>query len=84
MIQGMTHPHAGYTPLIVDAWQWHTSRSRWVTPTKKDSVEFLKLGAEIPIYSTVNLYALKDVIQAVKGLKDNQFNGEAVLRVSDK
>ena len=50
--------------------------------TYQDGVEFLRLAAEIPLHSTVNVYALEEANQALEDLKHSRFNGEAVLRIS--
>jgi len=47
--------------------------------TYQDGVEFLDLAAEIPIVSTIQIYALEDANQALNDIKHSQINGEAVL-----
>ncbi len=49
--------------------------------TCQDGVEFLKLAAEIPLHSTVNLYPLEHVNQALLDLKYSRFSGQAVLKI---
>ncbi|MBN2503587.1 MAG: zinc-dependent alcohol dehydrogenase family protein [Anaerolineales bacterium] len=49
--------------------------------TYQDGVEFLELGAEIPIVSTVQMYAFEDASQALIDLKHSRINGEAVLQI---
>jgi propanol-preferring alcohol dehydrogenase len=49
--------------------------------TYQDGVDFLKIAAEIPITSTVTLYPLEQVGQALADLKHSRLNGEAVLQI---
>ncbi len=49
--------------------------------TYQDGVEFLELAAEIPIVSTVQMYAFEDAPQALIDLKHSRINGEAVLQI---
>ncbi|MBE9524084.1 MAG: alcohol dehydrogenase, partial [Chloroflexi bacterium] len=49
--------------------------------TYRDGVEFLRLAAEIPIVSTIQVYALEDANQALRDIKHSNINGEAVLRI---
>lgn len=49
--------------------------------TYQDGLEFLKLAVEIPIESTIQMYALKDANQALLDVKNSSLNGEAVLRI---
>ena len=49
--------------------------------TYQDGIEFLKLVIEIPIESTIQMYALEDVNQALLDVKNSSLNGEAVLRI---
>ena len=51
--------------------------------TYQDGVEFLRLAAEIPIQSTVQIYELEAANQALMDVKHSQINGEAVLRIAD-
>lgn len=50
--------------------------------TYTDGVEFLKLAAEIPIYSTVQTYNLEQANQALLDVKYSKLNGEALLIIS--
>jgi len=49
--------------------------------TYQDGVEFLRLAPEIPIRSTVAVYALEDANLALLDMKHSRINGEAVLKV---
>lgn len=49
--------------------------------TRRDGEEFLKLAAEIPIHSEVQVYDLKDANMALNTLKNDAVRGAAVLRV---
>jgi len=52
--------------------------------TFQDGADFLKIAAEIPIRSTVNLYPLEMANQALEDMKHSRINGEAVLIVHDE
>jgi len=49
--------------------------------TRKDGEEFLKLAAEIPIRTHVQLYPLSDANRALNALKNDAIPGAAVLQV---
>ena len=51
--------------------------------THQDGVDFLRLAAEIPIMSTVQIYDLLEANQALLDVKKSQINGEAVIRIYD-
>lgn len=50
--------------------------------TFQDGVEFLKLAAEIPVQTTVQMYDLEDANQALIDMKHSRINGEGVLKIS--
>jgi propanol-preferring alcohol dehydrogenase len=47
--------------------------------TRRDGEDFLRIAAEIPIRSQVNLYPLHDANRALNDLKADRINGAAVL-----
>ena len=49
--------------------------------TRQDCREFLKLAAETPIQTQIQLYGLADANQALADLKHSRFEGAAVLRL---
>ncbi len=49
--------------------------------TYQDGLEFLALAEEAGIKSTVQIYPVSEVNQALDDMKNSRFNGEAVLRV---
>lgn len=49
--------------------------------TYQDGVDFLRIASEIPIQSTVTLYALEEANRALLDMKHSRINGEAVLMV---
>ncbi len=51
--------------------------------TYQDGVEFLALAAQANIQSTVQLYPVDKVNQALDDMKHSRFNGEAVLKVGN-
>ena len=50
--------------------------------TYQDGVEFLALADQAGIKSTVEIYPVEKVNQALEDMKHSRFNGEAVLRIS--
>jgi alcohol dehydrogenase, propanol-preferring len=50
--------------------------------TRKDGEEFLRIAAEIPIRTRVQLFALAEANLALNTLKNDAISGAAVLRVS--
>jgi len=47
--------------------------------TRQDGEDFLRIAAEIPIRTQVNLYALREANRALNDLKADRVNGAAVL-----
>jgi propanol-preferring alcohol dehydrogenase len=47
--------------------------------TRQDGEEFLRLAAEIPIHSQVNMFPLREANRALQDLKSDRINGAAVL-----
>jgi propanol-preferring alcohol dehydrogenase len=47
--------------------------------TRQDGEDFLRVAAEIPIRSQVNLYPLREANRALNDLKNDRVNGAAVL-----
>jgi len=47
--------------------------------TREDGYEFLRLAAEVPIKTTVEVYSLREANQALLKLKRGKINGAAVL-----
>jgi propanol-preferring alcohol dehydrogenase len=50
--------------------------------TFQDGIELLKLAALIPLHTTVQIYPLDQLNQALQDLKNSRFNGEAVIRIA--
>lgn len=51
--------------------------------TRNDAIEFLKIAAEIPIRTDVELYNLEDANDVLKRLKKSEIRGAAVLKIND-
>jgi alcohol dehydrogenase, propanol-preferring len=49
--------------------------------TRRDGEEFLKLAAEIPIHTHIQVHALSEANRALNALKNDAISGAAVLRV---
>jgi propanol-preferring alcohol dehydrogenase len=47
--------------------------------TRQDGEDFLRIAAEIPIHSQVNLFPLRETNRALNDLKTDRINGAAVL-----
>lgn len=50
--------------------------------TREDGVQFLKVAAEIPVRTQVNLFPLSEANRALNALKHDGFRGAAVLQCS--
>jgi len=50
--------------------------------TRRDGEDFLRIAAEIPIRTQVQVFGLEDANQALQALKNDQIQGAAVLDVS--
>jgi propanol-preferring alcohol dehydrogenase len=51
--------------------------------TRKDGEDFLRVAAEIPIRTRVQMYPLREASRALNSLKNDAIEGAAVLRVAD-
>jgi alcohol dehydrogenase, propanol-preferring len=51
--------------------------------TRKDGEDFLRLAAEIPIETHVELYPLREANRALNALKNDAIQGAAVLKIAD-
>ena len=50
--------------------------------TRQDGDDFLRVAAEIPIQTHVEIYPLRDANRALNDLKNDAIPGAAVLRIS--
>jgi propanol-preferring alcohol dehydrogenase len=50
--------------------------------TRKDGEEFLRLAAEIPVRTRVQVYPLNEANRALNALKNDAISGAAVLRIA--
>jgi len=50
--------------------------------TRQDGHDFLRVAAEIPIHTEIEIFALKDANRALNALKNDAIRGAAVLRVA--
>ena len=50
--------------------------------TRQDAEEFLRIAAEIPIKSAVEIHALENANSVLQRLKASQIRGAAVLKIS--
>jgi propanol-preferring alcohol dehydrogenase len=51
--------------------------------TRQDGEDFLRVAAEIPIQTHVQIFSLRDANRALNALKNDAISGAAVLRISD-
>ena len=51
--------------------------------TRQDDEDFLRVAAEIPIRTHVQMFALREANRALNALKNDAIPGAAVLRVSE-
>ena len=64
-----------------DLWQERVIRSV-ANLTRKDGEEFLQLAPEVPVRSNVTTYPLDDANKALDDLREGNFEGSAVLKIS--
>ena len=50
--------------------------------TRQDGEDFLRLAAEIPIHTEIEVFPLRDANRALNSLKNDAIRGAAVLEVS--
>ena len=50
--------------------------------TRKDGTEFLELAPKVPVESNVTVYPLEKANEALQDLREGNFEGSAVLRIS--
>jgi propanol-preferring alcohol dehydrogenase len=50
--------------------------------TRQDGEDFLRVAAEIPVRTHVQIFPLQDVNRALNALKNDAIRGAAVLRVT--
>jgi propanol-preferring alcohol dehydrogenase len=50
--------------------------------TRRDGQDFLRIAAEIPIHTRVQLFPLKDANRALNALKNDAIEGAAVLKIA--
>ncbi|MGK7370241.1 MAG: hypothetical protein ACNS64_08495, partial [Candidatus Halalkalibacterium sp. M3_1C_030] len=50
--------------------------------TRKDGTEFLDLAPKVPVESNVTVYPLEEANEALKDLREGNFEGSAVLQIS--
>lgn len=64
-----------------DLWQERVIRSV-ANLTRKDGEEFLQLAPEVPVRSNVTTYPLDDANKALDDLREGNFEGSAVLKIT--
>ena len=63
---------------------WHERIVRSVAnSTRQDAIELLKIAAEIPVKTEIELFALDQANEVLSRLKRSEINGAAVLQISD-
>ncbi len=63
---------------------WHERTVRSVAnSTRQDAIELLKVAAEIPVKTEVELFDLDQANEVLLRLKESQINGAGVLRIKD-
>jgi propanol-preferring alcohol dehydrogenase len=50
--------------------------------TRQDGEDFLRLAAEIPIHTEIEVFPLRDANRALNSLKNDAIRGAAVLKVT--
>ncbi len=86
MNRGATVVHAGIysTPIPQFDYQWlyeeRTIRSA-ANSTRRDVEDLLRVAAEIPVKTEVQLYPLREANRALQDLKHSRIKGAAVLKI---
>jgi propanol-preferring alcohol dehydrogenase len=63
---------------------WHERTIQSVAnSTRQDAIDFLKVAAEVPVKTEVELYDLEQANETLLRLKRSEINGAAVLRISE-
>jgi len=52
--------------------------------TRQDGIDFMQIAPEVPVKSNVTSYPLEKANRALNDLRDGNFEGSAVLRITDK
>ena len=52
--------------------------------TRQDGIDFMQLAPEVPVKSNITLYSLEDANEALNDLREGNFEGSAVLKISDE
>jgi len=65
-----------------DQLYWERKIRSVANNTRQDGIDFLKVAAEIPIYTEVHTFALEQANQALQALKHDGIRGAGVLTVS--
>jgi propanol-preferring alcohol dehydrogenase len=60
---------------------WERTIRSVANNTRQDGEDFLKIAAEIPIHTEVEVYPLEQANQALNALKNDAIRGAAVLRI---
>ncbi len=72
--------HMSDIPTFPYEWLWHERSIRSVANlTRRDGEEFLALAPQVPVRTTVTLYALHEAEQALDDLRAGRFEGTAVI-----
>ncbi len=86
--RGGTVVHAGIysTPIPQFDYQWlyeeRTIRSA-ANSTRRDVEDLLRVAAEIPVKTEVQLYPLREANRALQDLKHSRIKGAAVLKIKN-
>ncbi len=63
---------------------WHERTIQSVAnSTRQDAIDFLKVAAEVPVKTEVELYSLDQANETLLRLKRSEINGAAVLQISE-
>ena len=74
--------HMSQIPPINYQWLYHERSIRTVANnTRQDGLEFLRVAAEIPIHTQVQMFELAEANRALNALKHDAIRGAAVLKV---
>jgi propanol-preferring alcohol dehydrogenase len=76
--------HMSDIPQIPYDLLWHERRVQSVAnSTRQDAIDFLRVAAEVPVKTEIELFELAQANETLQRLKRSEINGAAVLKISE-
>ena len=75
--------HMSPIPQMAYDLLWHERTIQSVAnSTRQDAIDFLRIAAEVPVKTAVEVFELGEANETLQRLKRSEINGAAVLRIS--